>query len=67
MPRKIINYTNTIIYKIVCNDLNITDLYVGSTTDFTNRKYNHKSSCNNEKIKNIFIILKKINSFDLRV
>jgi len=44
MPRKIINYTNTIIYKIVCNDLNITDLYVGSTTDFTNRKYNHKSS-----------------------
>jgi len=52
MPRKIINYTNTIIYKIVCNDLNITDLYVGSTTDFTNRKYNHKSDCNNEKSKN---------------
>lgn len=52
MPRKIINYTNTIIYKIVCNDLNIKDLYVGSTTDFTNRKYNHKSNCNNEKSKN---------------
>lgn len=52
MPRKIINYNNTIIYKIVCNDLNITDLYVGSTTDFSNRKYNHKSNCNNEKNKN---------------
>lgn len=52
MPKKIINYNNTIIYKIVCNDLNITDLYVGSTTDFSNRKYNHKASCNNEKNKN---------------
>jgi hypothetical protein len=31
-----------IIYKIVCNDLNIKNTYVGSTTNFTKRKYNHK-------------------------
>jgi len=43
MPRHPINYSNTIIYKIVCNDLTITDLYVGSTTDFAKRKSGHKS------------------------
>ena len=42
------NYNNTLIYKIVCNDLTITDVYVGHTTDFTKRKYRHKSNCNNE-------------------
>jgi hypothetical protein len=28
--------------KIVCNDLAITDLYIGNTTQFDKRKYNHK-------------------------
>ena len=42
MPRKPINYKKVIIYKLVCNDLLITDLYVGHTTDFTNRKKSHK-------------------------
>ena len=40
------NYTNTIIYKIVCNDLNFTDCYVGHTTHFTKRKAHHKHGCN---------------------
>ena len=44
MPR---NYKNTIIYKIVCKDINIKDFYVGSTTDFTKRKSRHKSTCYN--------------------
>ena len=51
MPRLPIDYSKTIIYKIVCNDLNICDLYVGSTTDFIRRKGQHKSDCNNEKSK----------------
>ncbi len=38
MPKKIIDFSKTIIYKIVCNDLNITDVYVGRTTNFINRK-----------------------------
>jgi hypothetical protein len=51
MPRLPIDYSKTIIYKIVCNDLNITDVYVGSTTDFIRRKGQHKSVCNSEKSK----------------
>jgi hypothetical protein len=47
MPRKNVNYSNTMMYKIVSNDLNITDCYVGSTTEFTKRKSNHKSDCTN--------------------
>ena len=47
MPKKIIDYSKTIIYKIVCNDLNITDLYIGHTTNFIKRKATHKSNCNN--------------------
>jgi predicted GIY-YIG superfamily endonuclease len=49
MPRLPIDYPKTIIYKIVCNDLNITDCYVGHTTDFVRRKANHRSDCMNEK------------------
>jgi hypothetical protein len=37
------------IYKLVCNDLKITEYYVGSTCNFSTRKYNHKTSCTNEK------------------
>ena len=47
MTRLKINYQNVMIYKIVCKDLNIKSVYIGSTTDFTNRKYDHKSNCNN--------------------
>jgi hypothetical protein len=47
MPKDIINYSSTIIYKIVCKDLNIKDLYVGHTTNFIKRKQYHKSDCNN--------------------
>jgi hypothetical protein len=42
MPKTQINYTNTNFYKIVCNDLNIKDCYVGHTTDFKRRTFQHK-------------------------
>ena len=48
MPRKPIDYSNTHFYKIVCKDLNITDCYVGHTTDFTKRKNAHKNNCLNQ-------------------
>jgi hypothetical protein len=51
MPRTNIDYSNTIIYKICSKDLNITELYVGHTTDMRRRKNNHKSSCNKEETK----------------
>jgi hypothetical protein len=51
MPRLPINYAKTIIYKLVCNDLNIIECYVGHTTDFTVRKKCHKNRCQNESDK----------------
>jgi hypothetical protein len=44
---KIIDYSNTVIYKICCKDEKIEDVYVGHTTNFINRKARHKSNCNN--------------------
>jgi pectate lyase len=49
MPKLDIDYSNTIIYKIVCKDLSIKELYVGHTTNFVQRKYAHKQGCINLK------------------
>jgi hypothetical protein len=49
MPKQAMDYSKTIIYKIVCNDLNITETYVGHTTNIVKRRCNHKGHCNNEK------------------
>jgi hypothetical protein len=62
MPRVAINYQNTIIYKIVCKDISITDCYVGATTNFTKRKYTHKDACNHEEHKrhnlNVYVFIR---------
>ena len=55
MPKVKADYSNTIIYKLCCNDPSITEIYIGHTTNFTQRKNKHKSSCNNN------------NNFDTRV
>jgi len=39
MPRTPVDYSKTIIYKIVCKDLSIVDLYVGHTTDLEKINY----------------------------
>ena len=51
MPRKAIDYSRTIVYKLCCKNPEITDIYVGHTTDFIRRKQEHKSCCNNENSK----------------
>ena len=43
-----VNYDKSTIYKLCCKDPEITDIYVGSTTNFTRRKSQHKQRCNNE-------------------
>ena len=45
MPKKVMDYSNTHLYKIVCKDLNIKDCYVGSTLNFVKRRCQHKFSC----------------------
>lgn len=45
-------YQNSIIYKLCHqNDLDNENIYVGSTSNFRCRKYQHKTNCNNEKRK----------------
>ena len=53
MPKEPINYSKSIIYKIYCNDSSITEIYIGSTTNFKLRKCQHKSACYNDKSKKI--------------
>ena len=45
-------FSNSIIYKIVCKDISITECYVGSTCNLKRRKWEHKSHCNNENANN---------------
>jgi hypothetical protein len=52
MTKTDIDYSNTIIYKITCKDENVTDVYVGHTTNFVQRKHTHKQSCINNKSSN---------------
>jgi len=51
MPKQKMNYSNSCVYKICCNDINITDCYVGSTTNLNERRRTHKNRCYNEKRK----------------
>ena len=47
MPKIAIDYSKCVIYKLVCKDINVTDVYIGHTTQFTKRKYQHKSNSHN--------------------
>ena len=47
-----IDYSNTLIYKITCKDVNVEDIYVGHTTDFVQRKKGHERSCIHTKSVN---------------
>ena len=47
-----VNYGNSMIYKLCCKDTNITDIYIGSTTNFSRRKSEHKNTCINQNNKN---------------
>ena len=51
MPRGNIDYKKGVIYKICCKDVNIKNIYIGSTTNFRGRKRQHKCACNNENDK----------------
>ena len=47
MPKVEMDYSKTVIYKICCKDINITDIYIGHTTSFIKRKNCHKHNCIN--------------------
>lgn len=59
-----VNYNNSLIYKLCCKDTSIKDIYIGSTTNFIRRKYNHKNCCINENMVrsynlNVYKIIRK--------
>jgi len=64
MPKTPIDYTKTCIYKIVCLDLDIKDIYVGSTTGFMKRKQKHKADCNTKKNLKIYNIINNNGGWD---
>ena len=52
MPKKVPDYTKSSIYKIVHKeDFNNENIYIGSTTNFIQRKKSHKKTCNKENDK----------------
>ena len=45
------SYQYTKIYKLICKDTNITDIYIGSTNNINKRKILHKYNTTNQKSK----------------
>ena len=43
-----VNYNNSVIYKLCCKDVNVKEVYVGSTTNFNRRRQSHKECCYKE-------------------
>ena len=47
-----VNYSQSIIYKLCCKDINVKEIYVGSTcNELKKRKNQHKTRCNNSNDK----------------
>jgi predicted GIY-YIG superfamily endonuclease len=44
-------YENSVVYMIKCKDQSLEDCYIGSTIDFENRRWGHKSRCINKNDK----------------
>ena len=51
IQNQIKDYNNTEMYYICCKDIEISDIYVGHTTNFYKRMNNHKTACTNRKDK----------------
>jgi len=59
--KKVIDYSITPVYfyRFVCNDPNISNMYVGSSIDLVKRKSSHKSKCNNPNDKLYHLLVYK--------
>ena len=68
MPKTVIDYSNTIFYKIRCKNPDIKDVYIGHTTNFVQRKCPHKRSCTHEKSINyhckVYNVIRKYGGWD---
>jgi len=57
------DYSKCIIYKLCCKDLNIKEIYVGSTCNFTKRKWGHKTRFYSENNYKEYQIMKENGGF----
>jgi len=57
-------YSETIIYKIVCNDLTKTKIYVGHTTNFRKRKCCHKGRTKTDTSKELYKYIRENNGWE---
>ncbi len=48
MPLNKLNFSNTVLYKVVCKDITVKDLHVGSCQNITKKKNDIKTSVNKE-------------------
>jgi hypothetical protein len=65
MTRLPIDYSKGLIYTIIhVNDTSL--IYVGSTTDFSKRKYTHKSKCKSSQIK-LYVMIKDNGGWEMFV
>lgn len=63
-----VKYDETFIYKICCKNPEIKNIYVGHTTNFRRRKWEHKSNCYNENKRcydfNVYSFIRENGGFD---
>jgi len=59
MVKNFMSYQNTIIYKIICKDKNISNTYVGLTINFEKRKRIHELDCNNFKKAKLYDFIRE--------
>ena len=59
-----VNYESGIIYKLCCKDPTITECYIGSTTNFTNRKRGHKCACNRGDNRYVYQFIRDKGGFE---
>ena len=52
------------IYAIVCKDMKIEELYIGSTCNLENRIYKHKYCCNNNNNLKVYQFIRENGGFD---
>lgn len=68
MPRLPIDYSKAFIYKLCCKDKSIDECYIGSSTNWINRKNSHKNDCNNVKLKTYnqkkYVFIRENGGFD---
>ena len=60
MPLNEIDYSKTMFYRLVCKDLEVSDFYIGHTTDFKSRKNKHRKNCKNPNNPNFNAYLYRV-------